>query len=571
MRTEDHPLEYRTFEGVIPRDQYGAGAIIVWDEGEYDPVAGRTASDGVEEDRNRGTDLMRPAIDRGDVKVEFRGKKLRGRYAMIRLKDHGAEASSGNTWLMIKDRDEYAEESSGAPGHDRSVLSGRSLEQVVHPAHVSVEIEESDLALELIEASTESVILPLVAGRVRLTNLNKIYWPGSGGRSALRKRDLIAFFIKNASVILRHLADRPVALTRYPNGAFGPRFYQKDRPRGAPDHIQGVKVYSGTRAGDVNFLLLRSLADLVWMGQIAAIEIHPWISRITPPEWGDTSFSSKFSGSRRNLDGSALNYPDFLLFDIDPYVYSGNEKKGDEPELNRRGWELGLEGALLLKGTLDGLGMAAFVKTSGKTGIHIHAPIRRRLNFREVRAVVETIVNDLVASHPDRFTREWQKEKRRGKIFLDINQNVRGKNMAMVLCPRPVAGAPVSMPVTGRGYAFATQMTSPSKTPPISPTAGVTRGCRSTLRSTTSRSKWASRVASALRPAGPVCGAKANASRGILRTQGQHHERCGRRQRKLWSSSTAYHWRNMLRCSLYRPRSRIALRRKDLGPRRSTN
>jgi bifunctional non-homologous end joining protein LigD len=148
------------------------------------------------------------------------------------------------------------------------------------------------------------------------------------------------------------------------------------------------------------------------------------------------------------LDRSALNYPDVLLFDVDPYLYSGSEAPGDEPALHRAGFKRGVEAARAIKELLDELRLAAFVKTSGKTGLHIHVPIRRQFTFPEVRAIVGTLSERLATQFPDRLTTIWQVERRRGKIFLDKNQNVRGKNMAAIYCPRPAVGAPVSMPVS---------------------------------------------------------------------------------------------------------------------------
>jgi bifunctional non-homologous end joining protein LigD len=248
--------------------------------------------------------------------------------------------------------------------------------------------------------------------------------------------------------ILRHLADRPLTLTRYPSGALSAGFYQKDLPKSAPDFVESVAVYSGRRAGDLTYVLAHNLATLVWLGQSAAIELHPWLSRTTPPEPGDAKFGTNTAGSEEAIEGSALNYPDVLLFDIDPYVYSGTEAPGDEPTLHRAGFKRGVEAALAIKGLLDELRLPSFLKTSGKTGLHIHVPIKRQFTFTEVRAIVGTLSERLATQHPDRFTTVWQVDKRRGKIFLDKNQNVRGKNMAAIYCPRPAAGAPVSMPVS---------------------------------------------------------------------------------------------------------------------------
>jgi len=102
---------------------------------------------------------------------------------------------------------------------------------------------------------------------------------------------------------------------------------------------------------------------------------------------------------------------------------------------------------LLLKEILDELGLDAFIKTSLKTGLHIHVPIKRNFTYASVRATAKTIGQYLVRKHPEDVTTEWAQEKRKGKIFIDYAQNVRGKTLASVYSPRPAPGAPVSTPL----------------------------------------------------------------------------------------------------------------------------
>jgi len=441
-QVEDHPLEYGSFEGVIPTGNYGAGRVIVWDTGEFAPVPEPKGSPAVTAPRAARA-LIRQQLERGEIKVELYGHKLRGRWALVKT-----SRPDDKSWLLIKDRDSFASEESGPPGDDRSVLSGRTLEDVVHPAPARTESAEIEQALSALRARRDAVTLELASGTVALTHLDKEYWPRAGRQKALTKRDFIVYLLKMAPHILRHLADRPLTLTRYPDGALAGGFYQKDLPKSAPAFVESVEVYSGTRAGDLRYVLAHNMATLLWLGQMAAIELHPWLSRITPPESGDAEFGTKTAGSEEAIEGGPLNYPDVLLFDIDPYVYSGTEAPGEEPALHRAGFRRGVEAALAIKLLLDDMRLPSFLKTSGKTGLHIHVPIRRQLTFTEVRAVVGTMSERLAKQHPDRFTTVWQVERRRGRIFLDKNQNVRGKNMAAVYCPRPSAGAPVSMPVT---------------------------------------------------------------------------------------------------------------------------
>jgi bifunctional non-homologous end joining protein LigD len=160
------------------------------------------------------------------------------------------------------------------------------------------------------------------------------------------------------------------------------------------------------------------------------------------------NLSLDFLDSDEQIDHSILNYPDHLTFDLDPYVYSGLEKDGEEPEFNEAGFEKGKEVAFWLKEILDALGLKSYVKLSGKTGLHIFAPIIRNLNFDEVRAICETFSRTILMAHPNDITIEWSTAKRTGKIFMDYNMNVRGKTLNAPFSPRALPGAMVSMPVT---------------------------------------------------------------------------------------------------------------------------
>ena len=135
------------------------------------------------------------------------------------------------------------------------------------------------------------------------------------------------------------------------------------------------------------------------------------------------------------------------MFDLDPYIYSGGEKAGEEPELNRRAFAKGAEVALALKDLLDQLSLSSFLKTSGKTGLHVYVPILREYDYAVTRKACELIGRFLLRQRPRDLTMEWSVSKRAGKIFLDHNMNVMGKNMASVYSLRPLPGAPVSVPL----------------------------------------------------------------------------------------------------------------------------
>ena len=148
------------------------------------------------------------------------------------------------------------------------------------------------------------------------------------------------------------------------------------------------------------------------------------------------------------MDASVLNYPDYLVFDIDPYIYSGKEAQGAEPELNKKGFAVGRRVAFWIRALLREMTLDAIVKTSGKTGLHVFVPIERTVTFDEARHLCEMVGRHLMKEHPRDITMEWAVIKRTGKIFIDYNMNVRGKTLNVAYSPRGVPGAPVSMPLT---------------------------------------------------------------------------------------------------------------------------
>src|SRR5205823_15036889 len=148
----------------------------------------------------------------------------------------------------------------------------------------------------------------------------------------------------------------------------------------------------------------------------------------------------------RCVEASVLNYPDFMVCDLDPYVDSGSGPPGGQPQLNGAGFEQTCRAAGWLKGVLDELKLPSFVKTSGKTGLHIYVPILRQFDYDAVRSMAEQVCRFVLRQHPQETTMEWSVEKRRGRVFLDHNQNTRGKTLATPYSPRALPRAPVSMP-----------------------------------------------------------------------------------------------------------------------------
>jgi len=295
---------------------------------------------------------------------------------------------------------------------------------------------KDDKVLEQLKNPENDFTIEVEGQKINLSNTDKMLWSGRSGRPGFTKRDLLEYLVQAAPYLLAHLKDRPLTLSRYPDGLNGEHFWQKHWGHPLQDFIRRIEIKEekGTRS---EYIICENLPTLIWLAQVANMEFHSWFSRATA-----TPDMSKGKSTDYYLD-----YPDFIIFDLDPYIYSGKEKRGDEPELNRAGFERAGETALLLKEILDELRLNAYIKTSGKTGLHIHVPIKRNFNYASVRATAKTIGQYLVQRHPEDVTTEWAQEKRKGKIFIDYAQNVRGKTLASAYSPRPAPGAPVSTPL----------------------------------------------------------------------------------------------------------------------------
>ena len=278
------------------------------------------------------------------------------------------------------------------------------------------------------------------SNKVNVTNPTKIYWKATKDHSAFLKRDLIVYYEKIADYILPHLDNRPLSLSRYPNGIYGKSFYQKDWNQKRPDFVSTAKIHSERRGDSINYIVCNNVETLLWIANLGCIEMHPWYSRIN-------DFESCNNSTLLYEEKCGLNFPDFIVFDLDPYIYSGKEKKGQEPEYNPRGFKAGVEIAHELNHILGELKIRSYLKTSGKSGLHIYVPILNIFSYEQTKSFAEVIANMMVSKFPKKVTLEWSTIKRKGKVFFDYNQNARGKTIASVYSLRPTVNATVSMPV----------------------------------------------------------------------------------------------------------------------------
>ena len=203
-------------------------------------------------------------------------------------------------------------------------------------------------------------------------------------------------------------------MKRYPDGWNGKFFFQKDAPKHMPDWIPTRPFEASTRDKPpqrrvIDFPLVNDELALLWVVNMGCIDMNTWYSRVDKP-----------------------SRPDWVLFDLDP-----------SPDV---GFPETIQVALLIKETLDLLGLESFPKTSGSEGIHILVPVARRHTYAQTREFSEIIAGAIARAHPGLATTEWTKAKRRG-VLIDSNQNGEGKTIASVYSVRPKAGAPVSTPL----------------------------------------------------------------------------------------------------------------------------
>lgn len=292
--------------------------------------------------------------------------------------------------------------------------------------------------------SRETAQLP-DSGRMKysFSNLNKVFWPKSRYHHEITKGDLIEYYDRVSDYLLPFLKDRPLSLSRYPDGINGKHFYQKNWDKDKLEFVDSVKLYSDSEKRFTNYLICNNKEALLWLANLGCIEIHPWYSRVVDYE------ACLKDSTALDEENCGLNRPDFVVFDLDPYIYSGLEtNKEQEPEYSPAAFMKTVEVAQLLKSEIfDILKIRSYIKTSGKTGIHIFVPISSIYTYHQARSFAEIIGRILVSKRPDMITMDWDTSKRRGKIFFDHNQNAKGKTLASVYSVRPVERATISMPL----------------------------------------------------------------------------------------------------------------------------
>lgn len=302
-------------------------------------------------------------------------------------------------------------------------------------------------ALKALDAAGANAVLELDGHAVTLTRLDKILWTAKAKTHAYTRRDYVRYLLRAAPYMLPHMADRPLTLIRQPEGIDGRRFVHFHYEHPLPDFVEGVSIYSEKNRRAEPYLLCNNAATLLWLAHVGSLEFHVWHSR-TSPKPDAKGANVDFTSSLEALEKSILSFPDYLVVDLDPYIYSGGEAKGGQPEFNEAAWEKCKAVAFELKDLLDSMKLESLVKTSGKTGLHVLVPLVRTIDYTAVRALAETLGKHLMRLHPGLITMQQSAGKRTGRIFFDHGMNARVKTLIAPYSPRGIAGAPVSMPVT---------------------------------------------------------------------------------------------------------------------------
>ncbi len=239
--------------------------------------------------------------------------------------------------------------------------------------------------------------------KIQLSNLDKVFWP----REGYTKGDLLRYYDAIAETLLPYLHERPIHMLRYPDGIEGKSFYQKDAPDHTPDWVVTESIESDGEA--VRYIICNDRDTLIWMVNLASIDLHPWLSRRT-----------------------SRDMPDWVVFDLDA-------KEAPFADVVKIARAVGK--------VLRGIGLRPYLKTSGATGLHVFVPVKPGYTYDHTKQFCEAVATHVASEHKDISTVERVVSRRRGRVYVDFGQNRRGQTVVPAYVVRPRPGAPVSTPL----------------------------------------------------------------------------------------------------------------------------
>ncbi len=252
--------------------------------------------------------------------------------------------------------------------------------------------------------SPEAIVVPETRD-LRFSNLDKVFWPEEG----YTKGDLIDYYRSVSEWLLPYLKNRPLVLTRYPDGIDGKSFYQKNAPEFVPRWIRRVSVWSGSSEREIEYFVCDDEDALLYIANLGAILLHVWPSRV-----------------------DSIQNPDFCIVDLDP---------------KRAPFSHVVKLARAVKKLCDDIGLESFVKTTGSTGLHVLLPLGGQCTFDQSRMLGQLISRVIEAEHPDIATTIRNPSARGGRVYLDFLQNRHGQLLVAPYSVRPLPGAPTSAPL----------------------------------------------------------------------------------------------------------------------------
>ena len=256
-------------------------------------------------------------------------------------------------------------------------------------------------------AAAASVDVEIEGRQLKLSNLDKVLYPEAG----FTKGQVIDYYSRIAPVLLPHLRRRPLTLKRYPNGVDAQFFYEKNCPKHRPDWVETIAVWSARNKADVNYCLCNELASLVWVANLASLELHTSLS------WAPE-----------------IQQPSMVVFDLDP---------GPPATIVECG-----RVAMWLREVLDDMGLASFAKTSGSKGLQVYVPLNVETSYAHTKPLARRIAELLEQRMPQLVVSRMTKRLRPGRVLVDWSQNDEHKTTVTVYSARARERPTVSTPVT---------------------------------------------------------------------------------------------------------------------------